>query len=246
MTAVASFFMKLIRADEHLEALNDAVEAFLAIHPYEVVTEKDIPARTYRAKLIHRHPPPGRLLMIIGDVLYNLRSALDHIAWCLAGQRADMRTEFPIFIESKQFSAIDKKGLPMRGSGLSKMHDMRGNVRKRVNEKGRCNLRFAKRTSGAINARTEGDTACGEEEHRVGRGVKPDLGDAGKLRAAEHAAVPAADVGRRGGRRARAGAVRTAPRCRCRSGLLQRLRPATAAELEQRQRSPCGARGCAG
>src|SRR5256885_12923513 len=88
-----------------------------------------------------------------------------------------------------------------------------GNVRKRVNEKGRCNLRFAKRTSGAINARTEGDTACGEEEHRVGRGVKPDLGDAGKLRAAEHAAVPAADVGRRGGRRARAGAVPTAQRC---------------------------------
>src|SRR6266478_9549150 len=82
-----------------------------------------------------------------------------------------------------------------------------GNVRKRVNEKGRCNLRFAKRTSGAINARTEGDTACGEEEHRVGRGVKPDLGDAGKLRAAEHAATPAADVGGRGGQRARARAL---------------------------------------
>src|SRR5256885_15931745 len=78
-----------------------------------------------------------------------------------------------------------------------------GNVRKRVNEQGRCNLRFAKRTSGAINARTEGDTACGEEEHRVGRGVKPDLGDAGSLRPAEHAATPAADVGGRGGRRAR-------------------------------------------
>src|SRR2546427_7058498 len=118
-----------------------------------------------------------------------------------------------------------------------------GNVRKRVNEKGRCNLRFAKRTSGAINARTEGDTACGEEEHRVGRGVKPDLGDAGKLRAAEHAAVPAADVGRRGGRRARAGAVRTAPRCRCRSGLPQRLRPATAAELEQRHDHPAAPAG---
>src|SRR5438128_1022931 len=82
-----------------------------------------------------------------------------------------------------------------------------GNVRKRVNEKGRCNLRFAKRTSGAINARTEGDTACGEEEHRVGRGVKPDLGNAGSLRPAEHAATPAADVGGRGGRRARARVV---------------------------------------
>src|SRR6266568_7341527 len=132
---------------------------------------------------------------------------------------------------------------PSLGSEGDTLLATRGNVRKRVNEKGRCNLRFAKRTSGAINARTEGDTACGEEEHRVGRGVKPDLGDAGKLRAAEHAAVPAADVGRRGGRRARAGAVRTAPRCRCRSGLLQRLRPATAAELEQRQRSPAAPAG---
>src|SRR5436190_23026099 len=79
----------------------------------------------------------------------------------------------------------------------------RGNVRKRVNEKGRCHLRFAKRTSGAINARTEGDTACGEEEHRVGRGVKPDLGDARSLRPAEHAATPAADVEGRGGQGAR-------------------------------------------
>src|SRR5438132_7301243 len=109
-----------------------------------------------------------------------------------------------------------------------------GNVRKRVNEKGRCNLRFAKRTSGAINARTEGDTACEEEEHRVGRGVKPDLGDAGSLRPAEHAAVPAAAVGRRGRRRARACAVRAAQRGRRRSGLPQRLRQTATAELEQR------------
>ena len=65
-----------------------------------------------------------------------------------------------------------------------------GNVRKRVNEQGRCNLRFAKRTSGAINARTEGDTACGEEEHRVGRGVKPDLGDAGKERLSHRSRGP--------------------------------------------------------
>src|SRR5207245_10229700 len=109
-----------------------------------------------------------------------------------------------------------------------------GNVRKRVNEKGRCNLRFAKRTSGAINARTEGDTACGEEEHRVGRGVKPDLGDAGSLRPAEHAAAPAAGVGGRGGRRVGPRAVWAARRCRCRRGLPQRRREVAAAQRRQR------------
>src|SRR2546429_1820490 len=82
--------------------------------------------------------------------------------------------------------------------------EARGKVGRRVNERGRCNLRFAVRTSGAINARTEGDTACDEEEHHDGHGVKPDLGDAGSLRPAEHAAVPAADVGSRSRRVARA------------------------------------------
>src|SRR5918995_6101587 len=75
-----------------------------------------------------------------------------------------------------------------------------GKVRRSVNERRRCNLRFATRTSGAINARTEGDTAREREEHRVGGHVKPDVGDVGGLRPAEHATVPAADVGGRGRR----------------------------------------------
>src|SRR5438876_6030829 len=70
-----------------------------------------------------------------------------------------------------------------------------GKVRRRVNERGRCNLRFATRTSGATNARTEGDAARDEEEHRVGRGVKRDLGDAGSVRPAGHAGAPPANVG---------------------------------------------------
>src|SRR5437879_7126881 len=94
------------------------------------------------------------------------------------------------------------------GSGGSQI--ARGKVRRRVNERGRCNLRFAVKNLGRVNARTEGDTACEEEEHRVGRGVKPDLGDAGSLRPAQHAAAPAADVGGRGGRRPGARPVRTA------------------------------------
>src|SRR5205809_6282355 len=63
----------------------------------------------------------------------------------------------------------------------------RGKVRGRVNERRRCNLRFAVRTSGATNARTEGDTACEREDHRARRGVKGGVGDAGSVRAAGRA-----------------------------------------------------------
>src|SRR5262249_19072530 len=54
----------------------------------------------------------------------NLRSALDHVAWSLAGTRADSFTEFPIFIDRDWFGARDGKGRPERGSGLCKLHDM--------------------------------------------------------------------------------------------------------------------------
>lgn len=115
--------MKLVRADEHLKALNDEVAAFLQIRPYEVVTQQDVPGGNIRAHVVYRHAPPDLLFMLIGDVLYNLRSALDHLAWSLAGTRANSSTEFPIFIDGTRFRATEH-GNPMRGSGLLKMHDM--------------------------------------------------------------------------------------------------------------------------
>src|SRR6266508_4389513 len=67
-----------------------------------------------------------------------------------------------------------------------------GKVRGCVNERGRCNLRFARRTTGATNARTEGDTACEREDHRGRGGVKGRVGDAGSVRAPGGAAPLAA------------------------------------------------------
>jgi hypothetical protein len=115
MSTISTFPMKLIRADEHLKALNDEVTDFLAIHPYEVITQQDSPRGNISAKVVYRYTPPDRLLMLIGDVLYNLRSALDHLAWSLAGTRADETTEFPIFCKERGF-------LGQRGG--AKIHDM--------------------------------------------------------------------------------------------------------------------------
>src|SRR5204862_3624822 len=80
-----------------------------------------------------------------------------------------------------------------------KVEVRRGKVRGRVNERRRCNLRFAVRTSGATNARTEGDTACEREDHRARRGVKGGVGNAGSVRAAGRATPLAAGAGRRSG-----------------------------------------------
>lgn len=115
MTTVSTFTVKLARADEHLKALNDEVADFLAIRPYDVDTQQDGPRDDISAKVVYRHAPPDRLLMTIGDVLYNLRSALDHLAWSLAGPKADRRTEFPIFCEERGF---------LGDRGRAKIHDM--------------------------------------------------------------------------------------------------------------------------
>jgi hypothetical protein len=114
MTA-PSFTMKFIRADEHLKALDDAVVDFLATRPYEVVTEQV--GRQISGRAVYRHEPPDRLLMLIGDAVHNLRSALDHLAWSLAGTSASRRTEFPVFVSRTKFSKRGKK--KMRGISAS-------------------------------------------------------------------------------------------------------------------------------
>src|SRR5882724_4725877 len=106
MAAVATFSMKLVRADEHLQVLTGEVLNFLASCPYKIVTQQNIPAGYLSAQIIYQHTPPDLLLMLIVDVLYNLRSALDHLAWSLAATHADIRTEFPISLDETKFSAV--------------------------------------------------------------------------------------------------------------------------------------------
>jgi hypothetical protein len=108
----ASFTMKLTRADEHLKVVDNGIVEFLKTGPYEVITEQV--GNQIRARVVYQHLPPDRLLMLIGDTVHNLRSALGHLAWSLAGTSADKRTEFPILIDRTKFFT----------EGKDKMHDM--------------------------------------------------------------------------------------------------------------------------
>lgn len=91
--------VKIARAHEHLEELKRRLRDWQVSKPYPIVVEIDPQTEDQCWKVGGEPVAPGPL-PAIGDALYNLRSALDHLAWQLvlrAGGTPTNRTEFPIF-----------------------------------------------------------------------------------------------------------------------------------------------------
>jgi hypothetical protein len=110
---------KLARADEHLHTLDEEARAFASHSPYSVNTERDHGA--YVARLAISEWPPLRLGVILGDVLYNWRSALDNMIHSLI--RLNDRTpgrhnSFPVFHDKRRYETVGIK----RISGISSEH----------------------------------------------------------------------------------------------------------------------------
>jgi hypothetical protein len=93
--------LKMARAQKHFEELQDVIKSFLGRKPYEVVSESDAQPHHYIGRLHIREWPPPELSPIIGDIVHNGRSALDHLAWLLVRRAkntpAPGKTQFPIF-----------------------------------------------------------------------------------------------------------------------------------------------------
>src|SRR3954469_10609303 len=110
-----SFDFKLNRALEHLEALERELTTWLKTKPYTLVDEPDpdgapdsvkFRVRARRLRIERIEPVPDRFSLLIGDFLFNVRSALDHLALALAYKFtpsiSDTQvgwSEFPIFGE---------------------------------------------------------------------------------------------------------------------------------------------------
>lgn len=110
MSDLGSRWAKADRAKHHLDQLEAEVAEFIRSDPYFVVEEVDANQRgpngkpmtvyTFRGFVLRDRPDWGPL---IGDVLNNLRSVLDHLTWHLAEGRGDTQTEFPIFKDGKVY-----------------------------------------------------------------------------------------------------------------------------------------------
>ena len=108
-----SIVAKLARAEEHVHNLDAALAGIRQRSPIRtrVVTSADQTRHSLRAFGVAAGPPEVSLL--VGEVLYQLRSTLDHLVYELVirnGGRPTSRTEFPICPTRVKYqaAAIDK------------------------------------------------------------------------------------------------------------------------------------------
>jgi hypothetical protein len=98
-------------AKRHLAELTRTIGDTLEAHPYRFVGQMDADSGEY-VLTVHDLPAMDPTWSLrVGDVVHNLRSGLDHLAWQLVildDRRPDVNTQFPI-----RRSAVDKNGQPV-------------------------------------------------------------------------------------------------------------------------------------
>jgi len=110
--------LKIERAKMHVVELDQRINAFANEKPYEIGAKPHrIPQIRHTTLYIKSAKPvPEDLSVIIGDVVHNLRSALDHLAWQLVeagGGSPSKDTFFPICWGSnaaQQYASATGKG----------------------------------------------------------------------------------------------------------------------------------------
>lgn len=109
--------LKLNRASEHLNSLNAMIQAFIDRKPYGLGVRIDMKANELVLSISIGENPPVELGLVIGDVVHNLASCLDHLVCALAIKNgADCeRTAFPIYTDQ----ALHAKQGMNRIKGLS-------------------------------------------------------------------------------------------------------------------------------
>ncbi len=107
--------LKVRRAGKHLSELERKAMAFLERNPDQFSSKLDPEDFDF---VIYEIPPnrapPTTFGPVFGDIVHNLRSALDHIAWQLAlltKSKPYKRTAFPIIIDRKADSLREFKRL---------------------------------------------------------------------------------------------------------------------------------------
>lgn len=103
-----TYTAKLDRAKTHLQELESVTKAFLATNPYREIAQADEQRPgEFVIHFIKNGDLPPQIPVIVGDALYGMRSALDHLAYSLALKHSfvvkDENCMFPIHIKDTSF-----------------------------------------------------------------------------------------------------------------------------------------------
>src|SRR4051812_32768338 len=113
-------FLKTTRAKVHLDALKHELDAFRNSAPLKVYRNVDKKRGRYCIRIV-TEDTPDHIPLILGDLLYCLRSSLDQTIWALAKLTTPypQKTQFPILDKPNKgtFSA-QTKGVPVRAAKL--------------------------------------------------------------------------------------------------------------------------------
>jgi hypothetical protein len=111
MSVLEEAWLKLRRGREHLDALDAEFRRFHDDEFYTVVGEYDPEQAKYLVRFKILKPiPQHRWGLVLGDAVHNARSALDYIAWRLAGSDpTDFATLFPICNHPAKFKSSERR-----------------------------------------------------------------------------------------------------------------------------------------
>src|SRR5271156_3107684 len=83
MTRKSQITLKIERAKEHIASLDLEIRRFLNTDPYKVGTKRDPQTRSLIYYITGVDATPACLPLVAGDIIQNLMSALDHLAYQL-------------------------------------------------------------------------------------------------------------------------------------------------------------------
>src|SRR5260370_14876681 len=110
----AAWWAKAARAGKHVDDIRYMVSEFERTKPYEVRGEVTEHPDEVAFRFHINRPVPVELLTTVGDVLHNMRSCLDSVAFELARRHLDDRmtdeqeeaSQFPISPDASKFEAF--------------------------------------------------------------------------------------------------------------------------------------------
>lgn len=117
--------LKTRRAEFHLNTLRDELASFEKDRPYRITGQFEPDTRDYLFFLEPDQDPAIRWGVIAGDILNNLRSALDHLVYALATLKTPdpKGTRFPVFIHERP-SAEVPEDRAYRPTGVRQIRDV--------------------------------------------------------------------------------------------------------------------------